>query len=156
MSGFHFFKVLKFKIRRGGVVEDTSLPHLAPSATSGFRSTVLQVPKMATDNPHTLSALEATSDVPSTSIPARPVPLPESARQSGKGKAGAKSGEEDVPGINISPHRISANTSTIGSRQDKLDPTVLGKLPPAVAIAGGIQFISIGLLPLGRRQTPRK
>ncbi|KAL2488843.1 hypothetical protein Fot_42135 [Forsythia ovata] len=77
-----------------GVVEDTSLPNLAPSTASGFRPTVLQVPKTAMDNPHILPAPEATIDIPSTSIPARPVPPSGNVRQSVKRKAGAKSGEE--------------------------------------------------------------
>ncbi|KAL2472973.1 hypothetical protein Fot_48709 [Forsythia ovata] len=69
MSGFHFSKVPKFKIRRGGVVEDISLPPLVPSAASGLRSTVLQVSEMTTDNFYILPVLEATSEVPSTSVP---------------------------------------------------------------------------------------
>ncbi|KAL2544528.1 hypothetical protein Fot_13761 [Forsythia ovata] len=69
---------------------------------------------MATDNSHILSAPEATTDVPSISIPARPVPLLGNARQLVKRKAGAKSGEE-------------------ASRASTSPP--LGKLPPAVSIA---------------------
>ncbi|KAL2494310.1 hypothetical protein Fot_38067 [Forsythia ovata] len=134
MSGFHFSKVQKFKIRRGGVVEDAFLPNLAPSAAFGSRSTVLRVQKMATDNPYISLALETTTDVPSTSISARPVPLPGSARQSVKRKAGAKSGEETSQ-ASTSPPPGKCEYINIESRQDKLDPTVLGKLPPAVAIA---------------------
>ncbi|KAL2493817.1 hypothetical protein Fot_37574 [Forsythia ovata] len=92
------------------------------------------VPEMATNNPHTPSTPEATSDVPSPSVPARPVPLPGSARQSGKRKAGAKSGEEASRASTSSPLG-KCEYINIGSRQDKLDPTVLQKLPPAVAIA---------------------
>ncbi|KAL2520058.1 hypothetical protein Fot_23981 [Forsythia ovata] len=99
----------------GGVLEDASLPHLAPSAATGSKPTVLQVSETSTNNPYILPAPEATTDVPSTSIPVRPVPLPENSRQSIKRKAGAKSGEE--------------------ASRDKLDPTVLGKLSPTVAIA---------------------
>ncbi|KAL2515389.1 hypothetical protein Fot_29360 [Forsythia ovata] len=123
-----------FKIRRGRVVDDAFLPHLAPSAAFGFRPIVLQVPKTAMDNPHILPAPEAKTDVPSTSIPARPVPPLKSARQSVKRKAGAESGEEASWTSTSSPLG-KCEYINIGSRQDKLDPTVLGKLPPAVAIA---------------------
>ncbi|KAL2493946.1 hypothetical protein Fot_37703 [Forsythia ovata] len=134
MSGFHFSKVPKFKIRHGGVVEDTSPPHLAPSSASSSRSTVLQVLEMTTDNPYTLHAPETTSDVLSTSVPARPVPSPGSARQSGKRKAGAKSGEE-ASRASTFPPLGKYEYINIGSHQDKLDPTVLGKLTPVVANA---------------------
>ncbi|KAL2545221.1 Uncharacterized protein Fot_14454 [Forsythia ovata] len=134
MSGFHFSKVPKFKIRRGGVVEDASLPHLASSAAFGSRPTVLQVPETAMDNPHILPAPEATTDVPSTSISARPVPPPGNARQSVKRKARAKSGEE-ASRTSTSLPLGKCKYINIESRQDKLDPTVLEKLPPTVAIA---------------------
>ncbi|KAL2552463.1 hypothetical protein Fot_06082 [Forsythia ovata] len=105
-------------------------------------------------NPHILPAPEATTDVPSTSIPARPVPPLGNVRQSVKRKAGAKSGEK-VSRCPRLPLLVSANTST-------LDPTwtswiqqswenYLQRLPLQQH-----QFINIGLLPLGRRQTPRK
>ncbi|KAL2501443.1 hypothetical protein Fot_35291 [Forsythia ovata] len=134
MSGFHFSKVPKFKIRRGEVVEDISSPPLAPSAASGPRSTVLQVPEMTTDNSYNPPVSEATSDVPSTSVPARPMLSPESARQLEKRKAGAKSGDE-ASQASASPHLSKYEYINIGSSQDKLDPTVLGKLPPPVANA---------------------
>ncbi|KAL2550481.1 hypothetical protein Fot_12011 [Forsythia ovata] len=73
-------------------------------------------------NPSILPAREATIGVPSPSIPARPVPPPNNVRQSVKKKPGAESGEQ-------APRRPCL------SLLDKLDPTVLGKLPPAVAIA---------------------
>ncbi|KAL2530792.1 hypothetical protein Fot_23393 [Forsythia ovata] len=117
-----------------GVVEDVSLPHLAPSVASGSRSTVLQVPEMATNNPHILPAQEATTNVLSISIPARPVPPPENARQSVKRKTGAKSGEEASQALTSLPLG-KCEYINIGSHQDKLDPTVLEKLSPAVAIA---------------------
>ncbi|KAL2501478.1 hypothetical protein Fot_35326 [Forsythia ovata] len=134
MSGFHFSKVPKFKIRCGEVVEDASLPHWAPFAASGSRSTVLQVPEMATDNSHISPAPEAATDVLSTSILARPVPLPGNSRQLVKMKAGAKSGEE-ASRASTSPPLGKCEYINLGSRQDKLDPTVLEKLPPTVAIA---------------------
>ncbi|KAL2489290.1 Peptide exporter [Forsythia ovata] len=98
------------------------------------RSTVLQVSKTATDNPYIPPAPEATIDVPSTSIPSRPLPPSRNARQSMKRKVGAKSGEE-TSRASTSPPLGKWKYINIGSRQDKLDPTVLGKLPPAVAIA---------------------
>ncbi|KAL2537658.1 Uncharacterized protein Fot_19049 [Forsythia ovata] len=112
MSGFHFSKVPKFK----------------------KRPTVLQVLETAMDNPHIPSAPEATTDVPSTSILTRPVPLSESTRQSVKRKAGAESGEE-ASWTSTSLPLGKCEYINIGSRQDKLDPTVLGKLPPVVVIA---------------------
>ncbi|KAL2549298.1 hypothetical protein Fot_10828 [Forsythia ovata] len=134
MSGFHFSKVPKFKIRRGRVVEDASLPYLAPSAASGSRPTVLQVPETAMDNSHIPPAPEATADVPSSSVSARPVPPPENVRQLVKSKTRAESGEE-ASQTSTSPPLGKCEYINIGSHQDKLDPTVLGKLPPAVAIA---------------------
>ncbi|KAL2483321.1 hypothetical protein Fot_44765 [Forsythia ovata] len=133
MSGFHFSKVPKFKIRRGGVVENASLPHLAPSAAAGSSPTVLQVPETAIDSPHILPAPEATADVPSSSIPTRPVPPPGNVKQSVKRKTGAESGEE-ASWTSTSPHLGKCEYINIGSRQDKMDPKVLRKLPPAVAI----------------------
>ncbi|KAL2529517.1 hypothetical protein Fot_22118 [Forsythia ovata] len=134
MSGFYFSKVPKFKIRYGRVVEDISPPPLVPSTASGPGTTVLQVPKMTTDNFYILPTPKATSEVSSTSIPARPVPPPGSGRQSGKRKASAKSGEEAFRAP-MSPTPGKYEYINIGSRQDELDPTVLGKLPPPAAIA---------------------
>ncbi|KAL2500603.1 hypothetical protein Fot_34451 [Forsythia ovata] len=134
MSGFYFSKVPKFKIRRGRVVEDISPPPLVPSAASGPGTTVLQVPEMTTDNSYILPGPETTSKVPSTSIPVRPVPPPGSGRQLGKRKAGAKSGEETFRAP-TSPLPGKYEYINIGSRQDELDPTVLGKLPLPAAIA---------------------
>ncbi|KAL2521119.1 hypothetical protein Fot_25042 [Forsythia ovata] len=125
MSGFYFSKVPKFKIRRGGVVEDISPPLQVPSAASGPGSTVLQVPEMTTDNSSYIPPTpEATSEVSSTSIPARPVPSFGSARQSEKRKAGAKSGEEAFWAPTSSPPG-KYEYINIRSRQDELDPMVL-------------------------------
>ncbi|KAL2529993.1 Uncharacterized protein Fot_22594 [Forsythia ovata] len=134
MSGFYFFKVPKFKIRRGRVVEDISPPPLVPSVASGPRSTVLQVPEMTRDSSYIPPAPEATSEVPSTSISARPMPSPGSARQSEKRKVGAKSREKAFQAPTSSPPG-KYEFINIGSRQDELDPTVLGKLPPPTANA---------------------
>ncbi|KAL2508254.1 hypothetical protein Fot_31901 [Forsythia ovata] len=134
MSGFHFSKVPKFKIRRGEVVEDASLSHLASPTTSGSRPTVLQEPETVVGNPHILPAPEATADIPSPSNPARPVPPPENVRQSVKRKLGGESGEQ-ASQTSMSPPLDRCKYINIGARQDKLDPSVLGKLPPAVALA---------------------
>ncbi|KAL2502223.1 hypothetical protein Fot_36071 [Forsythia ovata] len=86
------------------------------------------------DSPHITPAPEMTADIPSPSIPARPVPPPGNVRQSVKRKPGAESGEQ-ASRTSMSPHLGKCEYINIGARQDKLDPTVLGKLPPAVAIA---------------------
>ncbi|KAL2554110.1 Uncharacterized protein Fot_07729 [Forsythia ovata] len=134
MSSFHFSKVPKFKIRRGRIVEDISPPPPVPSAASDPGATVLQMPEMTTDNSYIPHAPKVTSEVPSTSIPARPVPLPGSTRQSGKRKAGAKSGEEAFRAPS-SPPPGKYEYIDIGSRRDELDPTILVKLPPPAAKA---------------------
>ncbi|KAL2527986.1 hypothetical protein Fot_20587 [Forsythia ovata] len=86
------------------------------------------------DNSHIPPAPEVTADVPSSSIPARPVPPLGNVRQSVKKKIGAESGEE-TSRTSTSSSLGKCEYINIGSHQDKLDPTVLGKLPPAVAIA---------------------
>ncbi|KAL2529959.1 hypothetical protein Fot_22560 [Forsythia ovata] len=135
MSSLHFSKVTKFKIRRGGVVEDISPPPPVPSAASDLGATVLQMPEMTRNNSSYIPpAPEVTSKVPSISIPARPVPLSWSTRQSEKKKAGAKSGEEAF-WAPTSPLPDKYEYINIGSRRDELDPTVLGKLPPPAAKA---------------------
>ncbi|KAL2538391.1 hypothetical protein Fot_19782 [Forsythia ovata] len=134
MSGFHFSKVPKFKIRRGGVVEDASLPHLASSTAPGSRPTVLQEPDTVVGNLHIPPAPEATADIPSPPNLARPVPSLENVRQSVKRKPGAESGEQ-ASQTSMSPPLGRYEYINIGARQDKLDPSVLGKLPPAVALA---------------------
>ncbi|KAL2550283.1 hypothetical protein Fot_11813 [Forsythia ovata] len=117
MSGFHFSKVPKFKIRRGEIVEDISPPSPVPSATSNTGATVLQMPEMTTDNSYISPAPEATLEVSSTSISARPVPSSGSARQSGKRKACAKSGDEAFWAPS-SPPPSKYECIGIGSRRD--------------------------------------
>ncbi|KAL2487581.1 Uncharacterized protein Fot_40873 [Forsythia ovata] len=134
MSGFHFSKVPRFKIRRGGVVQDASLPHLASSMTSGSRPTVLQEPEKVVGNPHIPLAPEATADIPSPSNLARFVPPPENVRQLVKKKLGAESGEQ-ASQTSMSPPLGRCEYINIRARHDKLDPSVLRKLPPAVALA---------------------
>ncbi|KAL2508208.1 hypothetical protein Fot_31855 [Forsythia ovata] len=77
---------------------------------------------MTTDNSYIPPVSEATSKVPSISIPARRVPSPRSARQSGKMKAVAKSGEEAFQAPTSSPPG-KYEYINIGSRRDELDPT---------------------------------
>ncbi|KAL2515399.1 hypothetical protein Fot_29370 [Forsythia ovata] len=134
MLGFHFSKVLKFKIRRGGVVEDASLSHLASPTASGSGPKVLQGPKTVVGDSHIPPAPEATADTLSPSNSVRPVPPPGNVRQSVKRKPGVESGEEaSRTSMSLPPSRCKY--INIGARQDKLDPSVLGKLPPAVALA---------------------
>ncbi|KAL2496546.1 hypothetical protein Fot_40303 [Forsythia ovata] len=92
MSGFHFSKVPKFKIRRGGIVEDVSLLHLASPTVSGSRPPVLQEPETVVGNPHILPAPEVRADIPSPSNPARPVSPPENVRPSARRKPKVESG----------------------------------------------------------------
>ncbi|KAL2550301.1 hypothetical protein Fot_11831 [Forsythia ovata] len=101
---------------------------------SGSRPTVLQEPEAAMDNSNIPPAPEVTVDISFPSIPARPVSLPRNVRQSMKKKSGAESGEQ-ASRTSMSPPLGKCKYINIGARQDKLDPTVLGKLPPAVAIA---------------------
>ncbi|KAL2494172.1 hypothetical protein Fot_37929 [Forsythia ovata] len=103
-------------------MEDASLLHLASSSASGSRPTVLQELETVVDNSHISPAPEVTVDILSPLIPDRPVPLPENVRQSVKGNQELRAGSRR-PGRPRLPFL------------DKLDPTVLGKLPPAVAIA---------------------
>ncbi|KAL2559787.1 hypothetical protein Fot_04526 [Forsythia ovata] len=87
MSSFHFFKVPKFKIRCGEIVEDASLLSLASPTVSGSRPTVLQELETVGGNPHILPVPEARADIPSPSNPARSVPSPGNIRQSAKRKS---------------------------------------------------------------------
>ncbi|KAL2509192.1 hypothetical protein Fot_32839 [Forsythia ovata] len=134
MSGFHFFKVPKFKIRRGGIVEDVSLPHLASPTVSGSRPTVLQEPETVVGNPHIPPAPEVRADIPSPSNPARPVSPPENVRPPAKRKPKVESGEQ-AHRTSMSPPLGRCEYINIGTRQDKLDPLVVEKLPLAVALA---------------------
>ncbi|KAL2545543.1 Uncharacterized protein Fot_14776 [Forsythia ovata] len=118
----------------GGIVEDASLPHLASPTASGSRPTVLQEPETVVGNPHILPAPEARANIPSPSNPARPVPLLENVRQSAKKKPKVECGEQ-ASQTSMSPSPRKCEYINIGARQDKLDPSVVGKLPPAVALA---------------------
>ncbi|KAL2478791.1 hypothetical protein Fot_47805 [Forsythia ovata] len=134
MSGFHFSKVSKFKIRRGGIVEDIFLPHLASPTISGSGPTVLQEPETVVGNPHILPALEVRADIPSPSNPARPVSPPRNVKPPEKRKPKVESGEQ-AHRTSTSPPPGRCEYINIGARQDKLDPLVVEKLPSAVALA---------------------
>ncbi|KAL2519900.1 hypothetical protein Fot_23823 [Forsythia ovata] len=133
MSGFHFSKVPKFKIRRGRIVEDVSLPHLASPTVSGSRPTVLQESETVVGNPHIPSAPEVRVDIPSPSNPARHGSPPGNVRPSAKKKPKVESGEQAsrMP-VSLPPGR--REYINIGARQDKLDPSVVEKLPSAVVL----------------------
>ncbi|KAL2549817.1 hypothetical protein Fot_11347 [Forsythia ovata] len=72
-----------------------------------------------------------TSEVPSTSSPARPAPSSENSRQSGKRNIEIDGKE----GVFCTPVPHPVECINIGFRRDELDPTVLGKLPVPAAIA---------------------
>ncbi|KAL2502183.1 hypothetical protein Fot_36031 [Forsythia ovata] len=120
MSGFHFSKVPKFKIRRGGIVEDAPHPPLTSFRAPGSGPTGLQ-------------DLETTAGHPSVSpAPGVRVGVPDSAsrgspagniRSSAGKRPKVESGEQAREYINI------------GARQDELDPSVVDRLLPAVALA---------------------
>ncbi|KAL2520807.1 hypothetical protein Fot_24730 [Forsythia ovata] len=134
MSGFHFSKVPEFKIRRGGIVDDASLPHLASPTVSGSRSTVLQKLETVVGNSHILPAPETRADISSLSNPARPVSPLGNVRPSTKRKPKVESGEQ-ASRTSMSPPPGRCEYINIGARQDKLDPSVVEKLPPAIALA---------------------
>ncbi|KAL2528866.1 hypothetical protein Fot_21467 [Forsythia ovata] len=132
MSGFHFSKVPKFKIRRGRIVDDVSLLHLVSPTVSGSRPTVLQ--EAVVGNPHILPAPEVRADILSPSNPARHGSPPGNVRPSAKKKPKVESGEQasQTP-VSLPPGR--RKYINIGAHQDKLDPLFVDKLPSAVALA---------------------
>ncbi|KAL2557351.1 hypothetical protein Fot_02090 [Forsythia ovata] len=134
MSGFHFSKVPKFKIRHGRIVEEASLSHLASPTVSGSRPTVLQEPEAVVGNPHIPPAPEVRADIPSPSNPARHGSPPGNVRPSVKKKPKVESGEQ-ASQTPVSPPPGRREYINIGARQDKLDPSVVDKLPFAVALA---------------------
>ncbi|KAL2520821.1 hypothetical protein Fot_24744 [Forsythia ovata] len=134
MSGFHFSKVPKFKIRHGGIVEDASLPHLASPTVSGYRPTVLQEPETVVGSPYIFPALEARADIPYPSSPARPVSHSGNVRPSAKKKSKVES-REQASQTSISSPPGRCEYINIGVRQDKLDLSVVEKLPSVVVLA---------------------
>ncbi|KAL2559782.1 hypothetical protein Fot_04521 [Forsythia ovata] len=101
--------------------------------TSAQNKNSEEEPETVVGNPHIPPVPEVTADIPSPSTPVRPVPPPGNVRQSVKKKPEAESGEQ-VSQTSMSLPLGRCEYINIGARQDKLDPTVLGKLPPSVAI----------------------
>ncbi|KAL2521384.1 hypothetical protein Fot_25307 [Forsythia ovata] len=134
MSGFHFSKVPKFKIRRGRIVDDVSLSHLASPTVSGSRPTVLQGPETVVGDSPIPPAPEVGTDIPSPSNPARHGSPPGNVRPSAKKKPKVESGEQ-ASRTPVSLPLGRREYINIGSRQDKLDPSVVDKLPSMVALA---------------------
>ncbi|KAL2545844.1 hypothetical protein Fot_15077 [Forsythia ovata] len=97
--------------------------------------TVLQEPETVVGNSHIPSAPKATADTPSPSNPARPMPPPGNVRQSTKRKPGTESGKQ-ASRTSMSPPPGRCEYINIGARQDKMDPSVLEKLPPATSAFG--------------------
>ncbi|KAL2515280.1 hypothetical protein Fot_29251 [Forsythia ovata] len=114
------------------VVDDTLLPSSVPSATSTPGVIVLHTPETTVDSSSFISAVPVvTSEVPSASSPAGPVPSSENSRQSSNMKAETDGWEGALRTLVPPPiERIN-----IGFRRDELDPTVLEKLPAPAAIA---------------------
>ncbi|KAL2530348.1 hypothetical protein Fot_22949 [Forsythia ovata] len=120
--------------KRGRIVEDVSLPYLASPTVSGSRLTVLQLPETVVGNPHIPPVPEARADIPSPSNPARPMSPIGNVMPLAKRKLKVESGEQaSRTSMSLSPGRCEY--INIGARQDKLDPLVVEKLPPAVALA---------------------
>ncbi|KAL2537953.1 hypothetical protein Fot_19344 [Forsythia ovata] len=105
MSGFHFSKVPKFKIRRRGIVEDVSPPHLASSAVFGSRPTVLQGPETGMGYPPVSPAPEVRADVPFLTNPARRGSSSRNVRPSAGKKPKVESGERASQDASFSPSR---------------------------------------------------
>ncbi|KAL2501150.1 hypothetical protein Fot_34998 [Forsythia ovata] len=133
MSGFYFSKVPKFKIRRGRIVEDVSPPHLASSAVSGSRPTVLQDPETVVGHPPVSPAPEVRADVLFSTNPARRGPSSGNVRSSAGKKPKVESGEQ-ASRTPVSPPLGRREYINIGAHQDELDPSVVEKLPSAVAL----------------------
>ncbi|KAL2522138.1 Uncharacterized protein Fot_26061 [Forsythia ovata] len=125
---------LLVQIRRGGIVEDVSPPHLASSAVFGSRPTVLQGPETVMGYPPVSPAPEARADVPFPTNPARRGSSSENVRPSAGKKPKVESGKQaSRTPVSLSPDR--REYINIGARQDKLDPSVVEKLSSAVALA---------------------
>ncbi|KAL2494966.1 hypothetical protein Fot_38723 [Forsythia ovata] len=101
---------------------------------SDSRPTVLQEPETVGGNSHIPSAPEARTDILSPSNLARSVPSPGYIRQSAKKKPKVEDGKQ-ASRTSMSPPAGRCEYINIGAHQDKLDPLVVEKLPPAVALA---------------------
>ncbi|KAL2515241.1 hypothetical protein Fot_29212 [Forsythia ovata] len=129
-----FEQDLHVNIQAWGIVEDVSFLHLASPTVSGSRPTVLQEPKRVVDNLLIPLAPEVRADIPSPSNPARHGSPPGNVRPSAKRKPKVES-REQAPLTSISPPPGRREYINIGALQDKLDPSVVDKLPSAVALA---------------------
>ncbi|KAL2478881.1 hypothetical protein Fot_47895 [Forsythia ovata] len=112
MLGFHFSKVPKFKIR----------------------PPILQGPETVVGNPPIPHAPEVRVDIPSPSNPARHGSPPGNVRPSARKKPKVESGEQ-ASRSHVSPPPGRREYINIGARQGELDPSVVEKLPSAVALA---------------------
>ncbi|KAL2514942.1 hypothetical protein Fot_28913 [Forsythia ovata] len=131
MSGFHFSKVPKFKIMRGRIVEDVSYPHLASSWVSGSGPTGLQGPETVVGHPSVSPAPGVRVGVPDPASRGSPSGnVPSSAEKRPKVESGEQASRTPV---SSPPDR--REYINIGARQDELDPSVVEKLPSAVALA---------------------
>ncbi|KAL2508774.1 hypothetical protein Fot_32421 [Forsythia ovata] len=131
MSGFHFTKVPKFKIRHGGIVEDVSHPHLASSGVPGSGPTGLQDPGTAAGCPSVPPAPGVRVVVPDPASRGSPVGNVRSL----VGKRPKVESGEQASRTPVSPPPGRREYINIGARQDELDPSVVEKLPSAVALA---------------------
>ncbi|KAL2544340.1 hypothetical protein Fot_13573 [Forsythia ovata] len=130
MSGFHFSKVPKFKIRRGRIVEDVSHPHLASSGVPGSGPTGLQDPETAAGHPSVSPAPGVRVGVLDSASRGSPAGNVQSSRKRPKVESG-----EQASRTPVSPPPGRREYINIGARQDDLDPSVVENLPPAVALA---------------------
>ncbi|KAL2538747.1 Uncharacterized protein Fot_20138 [Forsythia ovata] len=126
--------VPEFKIRRGRIVEDVSPPHLASFAASGSRPTVLQGSETVVGNPPAPPAPEVRADIPSPTNPAGHGSPPGNVKASARKKPKVESGEQASRTPVSSPFGRREYIN-IGPRKDELDPSVVEKLPLAVALA---------------------
>ncbi|KAL2495386.1 hypothetical protein Fot_39143 [Forsythia ovata] len=118
MSGFHFSKVPKFKIRRGGIVEDGSHPHLASSGVPGSGSPGLQDPETAAGHPSVSPAPGVRVGVPDSTSRGSPA----GNVWSSVGKRPKVESGEQVSRTPVSPPPVRREYINIGARQDNLDP----------------------------------
>ncbi|KAL2529782.1 Uncharacterized protein Fot_22383 [Forsythia ovata] len=109
-------------------------PHLASSAVSGSKPTVLQGPETVVGHPPVSPAPEVRADVLFPTNPARRGSSFENVRSSAGKKPKVESGEQ-ASRTPVSPPPGRREYINIGARQDELDPSVVEKLPSAVALA---------------------
>ncbi|KAL2553798.1 hypothetical protein Fot_07417 [Forsythia ovata] len=118
-------------------------PNTPQVARSGLQATIdtsslcrnfNEEPETVVGNPHIFLAPEAKADIPSPSNPARPVSPPGNVRPSVKRKPKIESGEQ-ASRTSISPPLGRCEYINIGAHQDKLNLSVVEKLPSAVALA---------------------